>query len=233
MIDVASGTVVVYSDLTCPWAHLAVHRLLTTRHDLGLDNEVVLDHRAFVLEVANRRPTPRRVLDAEIPVVGGLEPAAGWQIWQDDASRWPVTALPALEAVQAAKEQGLRQSERLDRGLRAALFARSKCISMRHVILDVADGCGLDVDRLAGALDDGRARRAVMEQHAAAVAGGAAGEGPVQGSPHLFLPDGTDCHNPGIEMHWHGEHGRGFPVVTADDRTIYGDLLVRAARLAA
>jgi predicted DsbA family dithiol-disulfide isomerase len=228
MIEVAPGTIVVYADVSCPWAHLAVHRLLAARRDMGLDDEVLLDHRAFVLELANERPTPRRVLDAEIPVVGGLEPDAGWQIWQDDPSRWPVTALPAIEAVQAAKEQGLRESERLDRGLRLALFGRSKCVSMRHVILAVAESCDLDVGELAAALDDGRARRAVMDQHAAAV-----DDGTVQGSPHLFLPDGTDCHNPGIEMHWHGEHGRGFPVVTADDRSIYGDLLVRAARLAA
>jgi predicted DsbA family dithiol-disulfide isomerase len=233
MIDVDPGTIVVYSDISCPWAHLAVHRLLSTRRDLGLDEEVVLDHRAFVLELANRRPTPRRILDAEIPVAGGLDPAAGWQIWQDDASRWPVTALPALEAVQAAKEQGLRASERLDRGLRVALFGRSECVSMRHVILDVAERCDVDVDRLAAALDDGRARRSVMHQHQEAQSGGPNGSRTVKGSPHLFLPDGSDSHNPGIEMHWHGEHGRGFPVVTADDRSVYGDLLVRATRLAA
>lgn len=44
---------------------------------------------------------------------------------------------------------------------------------------------------------------------------------------------GTACHNPGIEMHWQGEQGRGFPVVTTYDPSIDGDLLVRAARPAA
>lgn len=223
-MDVAPGTIVVYSDLACPWAHVAVHRLLAARHRLGLDGRITLDHRAFVLELANRRPTPRRILDAEIPVAGALEPAAGWQVWQDDASRWPVTVLPALEAVQAAKEQGLEASERLDHGLRVALFGRSRCISMRHVILDVAAGCGLDPDRLGQALDDGRARRATMDQHRAAVAGDE-----VRGSPHLFLPDGTDRHNPGVELHWQGEHGRGFPVVTADEPGVYDELLAHAA----
>ena len=229
MIEVAPGTIVVYSDIGCPWSHLAVDRLLATRADMGLEGEVVLDHRAFVLELANAEPTPKRVLDAEIPVLGALDPKAGWQMWQGDDWTWPGTMLPAMEAVQAAKEQGLRAGEQLDRALRRAFFGESRPISLRHVILDVAEGCpGVDAERLADALDDGRARKAVIDQHRLAEA-----DDDVSGSPHLFLPDGTACHNPGIDMHWEGEQGQGFPVVTSDDPSIYGDLLVRAARLAA
>ena len=51
----------------------------------------------------------------------------------------------------------------------------------------------------------------------------------VEGSPHLFLPDGTDVHNPGIEMHWMGDHGKGFPHIDADDPSVYDDLIRRAA----
>ena len=223
MVDVVPGTIVVFSDVGCPWAHLAVYRLLTARHRLGLDDQVVLDHRAFPLEVFNRRPTPRRIVSAEVPVVGGLDPRAGWQVWQADFATWPVTTLPALEAVQAAKQQGLAASERLDRGLRVAFFGQSRCISMRHVILEVARECGVDAEALADALDAGRARRAVFDQCADASDGG------VKGSPHVFLPDGTDAHNPGIEMEWAGEHGVGFPVIGKDDPRAYDDLVARAA----
>src|ERR671927_139585 len=107
MLDVTPGTILLYSDIGCPWAHLAVYRLRAARRRAGLDGRIHLDHRAFPLEVFNRRPTPRRILAAEVPVVGGLDPEAGWQIWQEDLATWPVTTLPALEAVQAAKEQGL------------------------------------------------------------------------------------------------------------------------------
>lgn len=34
-VDVRPGTIVVYSDIGCPWADLAVHRLLRARHALG------------------------------------------------------------------------------------------------------------------------------------------------------------------------------------------------------
>lgn len=230
MVDTSPGTIVVWSDLACPWAHVAVHRLHQARRALDLEGAVRFDHRAFVLEIANSRPTPKRVLEAEIPVAGGLEPGAGWQVWQDDPSRWPVTTLLPMEAVQAAKDQGLPASEELDRALRVAFFGRSLCISLRSVILDVAAECeSVDVDRLQLALDDGRARRAVMAQHATATAPGSG----VDGSPHLFLPDGTGVHNPGIDLRWEGEHGRGFPVIVDDRPEVYTDLLQRAAALAA
>jgi len=53
-------------------------------------------------------------------------------------------------------------------------------------------------------------------------------DGPVKGSPHLFFADGTDVANPGITMHWEGEHGHGFPVVDAFDPSVYETLLRRA-----
>jgi len=225
---VLPGTIVVWSDIACPWAHVAVHRLYEARRTLDLAGAVRFDHRVFALEVANSRGTPKRTIDADIPVAGAIEPAAGWEMWQDDASRWPVTTLLALEAVQAAKEQGPAVAEDLDRALRVAFFGRSQCVSLRSVILDVAGACeAVDVERLRDALDDGRARRMVMGQHASAAAQG------VKGSPHLFLPDGTDIHNPGVEFHWEGEEGRGFPVVTADDPAVYAELVQRAAALAA
>lgn len=226
MTDVTAkpGTVAVYSDIGCPWSHVAVHRLLRARTALGLDDAVTLDHRVFALEIVNRRPTPKLILDAEIVALGMHAPDAGWQLWQERSYRYPVTTLPAMEAVQAAKAQGLAASEQLDRALRVAFFGHSRCISLRSVILDVAESCdAVDAAAVAAALDDGRARRAVMEQHALATSSA------VRGSPHLFLPDGGDVHNPGIEMHWEGEEGVGFPVLTGDDPSVYDDLVRRAA----
>jgi predicted DsbA family dithiol-disulfide isomerase len=134
-----------------------------------------------------------------------------------------VSTLLALEAVQAAKEQSLRASEVLDRALRRAFFAESRCVTLRSVVLDVARSAGeVDADALANALDEGRFRKSVMQQWRAA------DDGEPQGSPHLFLPDGTDVLNPGIEMHWQGGHGRGVPVVDRDDPAVFDDLLKRA-----
>ena len=154
---------------------------------------------------------PRRVLAAEVPGVAGLAPEAGWQEWDAPEWEWPVTTLPALEAVQAASAQDGRAAEELDRAAAHRLLGDSRCISMRHVILEVASKCEvIDLDALAGALDDGVARRAVMARFEQAER-----SDEIKGSPHLFLPDGSSEHNPGIEMHWEGRPGEGFPSSTA------------------
>jgi hypothetical protein len=40
--------------------------------------------------------------------------------------------------------------------------------------------------------------------------------------------DGTDIHNPGVQLPWGGDHGTGFPVVDKDDPGVFEDLLRRA-----
>ena len=227
MIDVARGTIAVYSDIACPWAHLSVYRLQTARRKLGLDGAVRLDHRCFPLEVFNERATPKRTLEAEIPVAGGLQPDAGWHMWKRRDSDWPITTLLPMEAVQAVKAQSLEASETLDRALRVGLFDQSRTISLRHVIIEIAGECdGIDVDALTEAIDDGRSRRSLFDHKAVGEKEG------VKGSPHLFLPDGSDAHNPGITMHWEGGSG-GFPVIESDDPEIYDDIVRRAASTAA
>ena len=224
MVEVAPKTLVVYADITCPWAHLAVHRLHEERRSQGLEGELRFDIRSFPLELFNEQPTPKKILDAEISVAGGLEPDAGWQMWQRPESEYPTTSLPALEAVQAAKDQSLLASEQLDRRLRVGFFGESRIISLRHEILDLAGECeAVDVDRLAEALDSGSARAAVIEQKEFAESD------EIKGSPHVFLADGTDAHNPGIDMEWHGEHGAGFPIVKEDRPDIYRELIEKAA----
>lgn len=225
--DVTPGTIVIHSDIACPWATVAVHRLHRARHRLGLDDTVAFDHRAFALEVANEQRIPWKVLQPEIPVCGALVPDLGMVMWQGDAGTWPVTTLLALEAVQAAKGQSLAASEQLDLALRRAFFVDSRCISLRHVIRDVAEGCSqLDVGKLMDDLDHGRCRADVLEQTRSSDDLG------VAGSPHLFLADGSDWFNPGIELHWVGEEGEGYPVVDADDPEVHERILRAAAEAA-
>lgn len=225
-MDVAPGTIVVFSDIGCPWAHAAVWRLWDARRRLKLVERVAFDHRVFPLELFNSEPTPRATLDAEWPAIASLAPRAGWSAWRGRSDGWPVTMLPPMEAVQAAKAQSLEASAELDRGLRHAFFGESRCVSLRHVILEVARECGsLDVASLAAALDDGRARRAIFDQWEVAKTDD------VRGSPHLFAPDGSDHHNPGVTMRWEGDDGKGggFPVVDPVGPEAIEEIVRRAA----
>jgi predicted DsbA family dithiol-disulfide isomerase len=223
-MHVAPGTIQVWSDIGCPWAHVAVWRLHDARRRLGLEGRVAFDHRVFPLELFNSEPTPRDELDPEVPVCSSLAPRAGWQPWSGPDWTYPVTMLPAMEAVQAAKTQGLDAAEALDRGLRRAFWGESRCVSMRHVILEVASETdALDLGQLAADLDAGIARRAIFDDWE--VAKGA----DVQGSPHLFVSDGTNAQNPGLEVDWREDDGIWIPMIVRDDPAAYEELLRRVA----
>jgi predicted DsbA family dithiol-disulfide isomerase len=227
-VEVAPGTIVIYSDIGCPWAHVAVWRLHDARRRLGLVGRVRFDHRVFPLELFNAQPTPRDELEPELPACERIAPRAGWQPWSAPDWAWPVTMLPAMEAVQAAKAQSLSASEELDIGLRRAFWGESRCVSLRHVILEVASQCdGVDLATLATALDAGTARRALFDQWDVAKTDS------VSGSPHLFLADGTSVQNPGLELDWREERGTWIPTVVRDDPAAYEQLLRRAAQDAA
>jgi predicted DsbA family dithiol-disulfide isomerase len=223
-MQVAPGTIAVWSDLGCPWSHAVVWRLHDARRRLGLDGRLRFDHHAFPLELFNSEPTPKPRIDAEWPVAETLAPRAGWQAWSAPDHAWPVTMLPPMEAVAAAKEQSLAASEELDRALRRAFWAEGRCISLRHVILEVAGECdAVDVAALADALDEGRARRAILDDWATA-----RGD-EVRGSAHLFAPDGTNAQNPGITIGWRDDGGEGTYTIDADDPAAIDDFVRRAA----
>lgn len=228
MTDVANpatGVVTVWSDITCPWATVSMHMLHAAAVDAG--REVVVDHRAFPLELFNRMPTPKGIIDAEIVTIAGHLPELGWQPWSGPDWTYPVTVLPSMEAVQAAKRPevgGLLASDQLDSALRSAFFADSRCISIHSVILDVAASCSrVDVDALADALARGIGRAEVYQDWR--VAGG----GKVQGSPHVFTANGYSAHNPGARYHWTGKPPAGLPRLDAYDRAWAADLRDRLA----
>lgn len=208
---------VVFSDIVCPWATVIVLRLHAARERAGAQDAVGIVHRALPLELEHRFPIPRRVVDAEIPLCASLTPEFGWSLWQGRPEEYPVTVLPALEAVQAAGSQSIGAGEQLDLALRRAFFHASRTICMRHEILAAARTCNaVDVDTLAAALDSGAFRSAVMNDFAEAKATGV----PCSGT--VVLTDGTMVCNPGTRNGWIGGRvPRGTPVLHDDDPSIY------------
>ncbi|WP_369135643.1 hypothetical protein [Modestobacter sp. I12A-02662] len=59
------------------------------------------------------------------------------------------------------------------------------------------------------------------------MAGRGTSQDDVQGSPHFFLADGSDVHDPGIALH--RDEQDGYPVVDSDDPGASEDLARRAA----
>jgi predicted DsbA family dithiol-disulfide isomerase len=220
------GVITVWSDVGCPWATLALFRLRAAVTAAQAD--LMIDHRAFPLELVNDRPTPKRALDIETAVIGSHEPGLAWRPWGARPETYPVTTVPALEAVQAAKDPrigGLAASAALDWALREAFYVDSRCISLVTEVLAVARECReVDHAALADALRSGRYRSSIFDDLDVA-RGGA-----VKGSPHVFLADGTDAHNPGVEIAWTRAPGDGYPVIVSDEPAVWADLVGRATR---
>lgn len=217
-------TIAMWSDLGCPWATLALDTLHAEAQRLGI--ELVVDHRAFPLELFNKMPTPKQIVESEIVAIAGQLPELGWRLWQAPAHTYPVTMLPAMEAVQAAKDPavgGVVASDELDTALRRAYLVDSRCISVPSVILEVADECPLvNTDRLASAIAAGKGRAEIYRdwQEAKQI--------PIRGSATLIRGDAEPVHNPGARYRWSkatGPADGGFPVLEGYSRDWAAGLL--------
>lgn len=231
LIPPPAGVLQVWSDLLCPFTHVALHRLRQAQAELPAGDpaaQVQLEHHAFALELFNG-PHPRRGTDTEAVGLGQVAPDAGFRVWGAADDLYPHTVLLAAEAVLAATAQSRTAGTALDAALRAAFWTHSRSIAHRQVILEIAGkvvqgpGSGLDVAALAAALDDGRYRADLMRDH------DLASTDAIDGSPTFVLPDGTTITNPGIVVHWEGPWAAGFPIVDSHDPAVYADLLRRAA----
>jgi predicted DsbA family dithiol-disulfide isomerase len=221
IVNPAQGVITVWSDIGCPWATLALHTLRKAM--AASQTEALVDHRAFPLEVLNRRPTPKHIVDAEIIAIGGLIGDLDVRPWSAPDWTYVVSTLPALEAVQAAKSAavgGLQASDQLDEALRFAFFRDHQCVSVLSVILDVASGCpAVNLEALEEALSSGVARRSVMEQ------GQTARNPVIVCSPHVFSASGYGVSNPGAVYTWSGGPERGLPRLTSYDPSWTEELL--------
>ena len=197
----SSLTIDVWSDIHCPWALIAVHRLRTARarHDL----DVTFAPRAWPLEWVNGRGTPRAIVTTETAALAGHEPEL-FNAYVGES--WPSTFLPAFELVAAAhRTHGGRGAEEVDFALRLAFFRDSIDVSIRaglQAALAIAVDAypELDADAVLHTWLNSDPRRDVVRDYAESK------QRPIQGSPQIFWPDGSTTHNPGMtDHHWRGD----------------------------
>jgi predicted DsbA family dithiol-disulfide isomerase len=193
-----------------------VYRLRKARKERGLD--VVLDQRAWPLEIINRQGTPKPIVRNEVAVLANHEPELYSRY---DADSWPSTFLPAFELVAAARRvAGLAGAEEADWAVRMRFFRSSADVSVRHELEQAAKDAGLDVDAVMHVWETEPVRADVMADYRRSL------DLPIKGSPQVFWPDGGATHLPGIEM----EIVRGIPRIRSDDPDEPGRLLETSVR---
>lgn len=179
----AAIKILLYSDIHCPYGYLTAYRLKQLREEYR--GKISIEHKSLALEYVNKRPTPCVILSEETPILLLEEPNIPYQPWSGPNTEWPVTMWPAFEAVKCAARQSEDLAHELDWLLRKAFFAESRCISMFHVIFELADEAGLDMQRFEQDFLSGETRREAYED---ARTGWEVLK--VEGSPTFVLPSG-------------------------------------------
>jgi predicted DsbA family dithiol-disulfide isomerase len=191
----------IWSDIHCPWALIALHRLRQARAQLGA--EVTFVPRAWPLEWVNRRGTPRDIVTTEVAALASHEPDL-FNKYSGDS--WPSTFVPAFELVAAAKRTGGADlAEQVDYALRLAFFRDGADVSIEAGLRDALEAAGDYVPSdLAETImstwltANVRADVAADFEQSKNVA--------IQGSPQIVWPDGSTTHNPGMTDHdWRGD----------------------------
>ncbi|HEY7358664.1 MAG TPA: DsbA family protein [Ktedonobacterales bacterium] len=189
-------TIEVFSDVHCPWGYLAAFRLLHLQPEWS--GRLRMAWRCLPLEVVNNRGTPKHTLDQEVPYLLQVEPDIPARAWRRPEWEYPVTALPAFEALKCAEAQGDDAALAYNWAVRRAFFAESRCTSLRHVLIDIARESGLDLAAFVSDFDSGRYKHLVLEE---------SDQGwnalKVKGSPTLVLPNGEQRPYPATpELLW-------------------------------
>jgi predicted DsbA family dithiol-disulfide isomerase len=197
-------TVTIYSDIHCPWATVAAHRLRQARDKHGLD--VVFDHRPWPLEWVNEKGTPRHIVEPESAVLANYEPELFGRF---EGQSWPSTFLPAFELVAAARRLGgLRTAAGVDYHLRQPVLRECADDRQAHAQAQAVVDAGADAEAVMRIWEQEPVRADVAADWERSQ------QLPIQGSPQVFWPDGSTTHNPGMTDH---EWVRGIPRVGVTD----------------
>jgi predicted DsbA family dithiol-disulfide isomerase len=168
----APATIEVFADVTCPFTHVGLRRLVKRRGDLG--SSAVLRVRAWPLELVNGIPLAADLVAEEVRALRkqvAPDLFAGF-----DPTRFPKTSLPAMAVAAAAYRRSAPLGERVSLAVRQALFEEGRDIAAGDVLADIARAHHLTgpdaADRAAVFTDWSEGRRRG-----------------VQGSPHFFVGD--------------------------------------------
>lgn len=139
--------------------------------------------RPFPLELLGGEAAPRDILEQEWWLAALQEPQAPFARYPGDD--WPITTVPAFEAVWAAARQGETAAEQLDLRIRRAFFSEGRNIGRRDVLVELARDLVLDAQAFERAF-------AHPDAHAAVVAEAREGRQrfQVRRTPTLMLGDG-------------------------------------------
>jgi predicted DsbA family dithiol-disulfide isomerase len=172
----------VFADITCPFTHVGLKRVVEHLGKVSDDVEVIV--RAWPLEWVNGKPLVAELVKMKAGILDeqlGLSNFGGL-----DIEKWPDTTIPALNLAAAAYEKDADTGLAVSMELRVALFEEEKDIADPEVLAEIAARHGLEPPAA-------EATEAVTADYEAGKEMG------VIGSPHFFSR-GKDFFCPALDI---------------------------------
>ena len=175
-------TVEVYADITCPFAHVGLKRVIRHVRAMSEPAEVVV--RAWPLEWVNGAPL---AVDAVLVKAAALTDQLGVDDFSDvRADAWPTSTIPALNLAASAYRRDTATGLAVSLELRSVLFEHGEDVGDPDVLRRIAASHDLP----APPTEPSPAIRADYE--------GGVARG-VKGSPHFFVAS-DDFFSPALDL---------------------------------
>lgn len=150
----------VYADVTCPFTHVGLKRVLD---ELGhLDEHIDIVVRAWPLEWVNGSPLEADAVEQKI---GALRQQLGVELFTGfRKDSWPASTIPALNLAAAAFDADTATGLAVSLAVRDALFEDGRDIGDPDVLAALAERFGLEPpaaeanDRVRAEYDEGQRR---------------------------------------------------------------------------
>jgi len=153
-------TIEVFADITCPFTHVGLKKVVDELHPNDGNVEVVV--RAWPLEWVNEAPLEAAAVETKVHALReqlGADAFAGFR-----ADTWPATTIPALNLAAQAFDVDAPTGLAVSIALRDALFEDGRDISDPAVLSAIATEFGLNPpsnevdDRVQADYDEGQRR---------------------------------------------------------------------------
>lgn len=178
------ASLVLYEDPLSPWCLVAEHRIRSVLDDVpGAFGPLRIE--PFPLRPDPRAPSARERRElARAARLASKEPEAAHtrpDLWLSADA--PLSSVPALTALAAARLQGAVREAALRDAMREAALVRGINVTRTDVLYELAGAAGLDVGRFAGALSAPATERRVLDVYLEALDKG------VERPPALVIAD--------------------------------------------
>lgn len=157
--------VVVYQDVLCGWCYLLERRLEPLKEEFK--DQVVWRMRPYPLRPSERAPSSKDVTEFVEEIERARKEPDGNVLKLDlwTAGDVPVSSLPPLVALEAARLQGPQLREKLAAAMQRAALESGVNVTRSDIIFELAAKQGLEMNRFSAVFQSPETKKLILAEH--------------------------------------------------------------------